>query len=287
VERQTDANVGSKQPHSWPRLHEWLLFTAQVLLVGMVQVSDDIIRGNFWHADPVQALRNAHDVATFEARHGFFVEPAIQTFFLHPRSIVGLTLTWSVVSSVADSIYALCHIFVTLTVAIWIFLRHRRSFPLLRDVTLFTNLLALVGYELYPLTPPRLTTGLIWDHHAFIFHDTMRHVIGTGMLNGTPIGYNPLSAMPSLHVAWAIIVGATVFMFVRSPFLRILAASYPFIVIFVTVVTANHYVMDAAGATGTVAVAALLAWAVDRARWRVLNRSGLRVLPASRIAVGR
>ena len=86
VEHQTEANAGGDQSRARSLVHEWVLFTVQILLVGMVQVSDDIIRGNFWHADPGQALRNAHDVATFEARHGFFVEPAIQTFYIRTAS---------------------------------------------------------------------------------------------------------------------------------------------------------------------------------------------------------
>jgi PAP2 superfamily len=153
-------------------------------------------------------------------------------------------------------------------VAVWVFVRHRRHFARLRNVMLLTNLLALAGYELYPMSPPRLTTGLIYNGHRFVFQDTMRHILGTGKLNGTPIGYNPLSAMPSLHVAWAIIMGVTLILLARNPLLRAFGAVYPVLMVFTVVVTANHYVMDAIGAAlaVTVATAIALGWEILKAR---------------------
>jgi hypothetical protein len=236
-----------------------LFFAAQALLVVMIELGNDIIRGNLFPPNAVEALRNARRVVSFEEAHDLFVEPATQVFFRHAHDVLGLPVSWTDVVAVSNNVYAFGHIAVTGIVATWVFVRHRRHFALLRNVMLLTNLLALAGYELYPMSPPRLTTGLIYNGHAFVFQDTMRHVIGTGKLNGTPIGYNPLSAMPSLHVAWAIIMGVTLILLARNPLLRAFGAVYPVLMAFTVVVTANHYVMDAIGAALAVAVATTIA----------------------------
>lgn len=250
--------------HTWPSWREWLVFSLQVLLVAMVEIGNDILRGNFLRPDPVRAMRDAQQVAAFEASHGFFVEPALQRFFQHSHDLFGFLLTWGDVVDFADDFYAFCHIFVTLAVVVWIYVDHRPQFTFVRNVAFLTNALALAGYELYPMAPPRLTTGLIYDGRVFHFQDTMRHVLGTGTLNGTPIGYNPFSAMPSLHVAWALIAGVTILLVARNPLLRVFGVIYPAVMLFTVVVTANHYLLDAVGAAIAACGGTLLAILIQR-----------------------
>jgi hypothetical protein len=250
---------GGDSGFSRPTLRDWLFFAAQVLLVVMIEIANDIIRGNLFPPNAIQALKNARQVVNFEEAHDLFVEPATQLFFRHIHDVLGFPLSWSDVIAIANNVYAFGHIFVTGAVAVWVFVRYRRYFGVLRNTMLLTNLIALAGYELYPMSPPRLTTGLIYNGHAFVFQDTMRHILGTGKLNGTPIGYNPLSAMPSLHVAWAIIIGVTLVVLARNPLLRAFGAVYPVLMVFAVVVTANHYVMDAIGAALAVIVATAIA----------------------------
>src|SRR5579859_7191091 len=77
---------------AWPSPWQWALFALQVVLVSMVEVGDDILRGNFWRPNAHEALSNARDVATFEAGHGFFVEPALQHFFEQSHHLWGFVL---------------------------------------------------------------------------------------------------------------------------------------------------------------------------------------------------
>ncbi|HEX6510330.1 MAG TPA: phosphatase PAP2 family protein, partial [Chloroflexota bacterium] len=247
----------------WPSAWQWVLFAMQVVIVAMVEVGDDVIRGNFWRPDTREALGHARDVATFEASHGFFVEPRLQYFFEQTHHLFGITLTWAAITDVVDDVYAFCHIVVTLAVVLWIFVDHRPRFALVRNITFLTNALALIGYELYPMAPPRLTSGLVYAGHAVHFRDTMRHVLGTGTLNGTPIAYNPFSAMPSLHVAWALIVGASLLLMAHHPLVKLLGVVYPTLMTFTVVVTANHYLMDAVGAAIAVAGGTLIALSVQ------------------------
>lgn len=280
-----DAPVASPSTarRALPSLWQWSIFVFQVIVVSMVEVSDDIWRGNLSRPNARVALTNARDVASFEARHGFFVEPALQHFFEQSHHLWGFVLTWTAVTDVADDMYAFCHIFVTLAVVAWLFVDHRGRFVLVRNVVFLTNALALVGYELFPMAPPRLASGLQYAGHTVHFRDTMRHIVGTGTLNGTAIAYNPFSAMPSLHVAWALIVGACLLFVARNPLLRVLGVVYPALMIFAVVITANHFLLDAVGAAVVAGLATLLALALQAWSKRIHSQgSGLRLCPAGR-----
>jgi len=109
----------------------------------------------------------------------------------------------------------------------------------------------------------------------------MEHIIGTGKLNSIPIGYNPFSAMPSLHMAWAIIVSVTLIVLARPLLFKILGVIYPLVMFFTVVVTGNHYIVDAAGAALVVGCAAMLTLGLERLfrMWR--ERRGAEMLQAS------
>lgn len=77
TEGAPSAPSGRSRPGAW----QWAIFALQVLIVSMVEVGDDIWRGNFSRPNAPEAMAQARDVAAFEAGHGFFVEPALQHFF--------------------------------------------------------------------------------------------------------------------------------------------------------------------------------------------------------------
>ena len=58
--------------------------------------------------------------------------------------------------------------------------------------------------------------------------------------------YNPYAAMPSMHVAFALMVAITGFQLVKRRALKVLWAAYPLLVTLVVIVTANHFWLDAA-----------------------------------------
>ena len=71
--------------------------------------------------------------------------------------------------------------------------------------------------------------------------------------------YDPLAAMPSIHVAYAVVTAAGVAAAGESPLLRAVAPAYPPLVAAVVFVTANHYVLDAVAGAAVAAVALRLA----------------------------
>jgi hypothetical protein len=61
--------------------------------------------------------------------------------------------------------------------------------------------------------------------------------------------------MPSLHIAWALWAGISVYRCARPRAIRLLALLYPFFTLAVIVGTANHYIIDAVGGAVVVALA--------------------------------
>jgi hypothetical protein len=118
---------------------------------------------------------------------------------------------------------------------IWLFARHRAYYQRLRTtLVLLTGACLLV--QLVPVAPPRMLPGTGLVDTAILFHQSVY---------GTSIGFNAdeLSAMPSVHVGWAVLVAVAIIMTARSRW-RWLALLYPAMTTLAVVVTANHYWAD-------------------------------------------
>lgn len=128
---------------------------------------------------------------------------------------------------------------------IWLYARHRESYPWVRTtVALFTGASLLI--QLIPVAPPRLLpmTGMV---------DTaVRYGQSVYSWNGG-FDADEFSAMPSVHVGWALIVAIAVIAVSRSRW-RWLAAAYPVATLLVVVVTANHFWLDGVAAALLVAL---------------------------------
>ena len=118
---------------------------------------------------------------------------------------------------------------------IWLYARHRADYPRIRTtVALFTGISLLI--QLIPVAPPRLLplTGMV---------DTaVQYGQSVYAWNGG-FDADEFSAMPSVHVGWALIVAIAVITVSRSRW-RWLAAAYPVLTLLVVVVTANHFWLD-------------------------------------------
>jgi hypothetical protein len=74
--------------------------------------------------------------------------------------------------------------------------------------------------------------------------------------------YNPYAAVPSMHVAFALMIAVPAMALVKHRVFKFLWAFYPALVTFVVVATANHFWLDAAFG---VAVAGASAWMASAA----------------------
>jgi len=128
---------------------------------------------------------------------------------------------------------------------IWLYARHRADYPRIRTtVAAFTGISLLI--QLIPVAPPRLlaSTGMV---------DTaVQYGQSVYAWNGG-FDADEFSAMPSVHVGWALIVAIAVITVSRSRW-RWLAAAYPVLTLLIVVVTANHFWLDGIAAALLVAL---------------------------------
>jgi PAP2 superfamily len=154
--------------------------------------------------------------------------------------------------------YATMHFGVLFVFLIWLFVRHRERYPKIRRVLALTTLVCLV-IQLLPVAPPRLLP-------QFGYVDTAAEMGESVYSLG--FGADSLSAMPSVHVAWAVLIAWAVYRIGSGP-ARWLGILHAVLTVFVVVVTANHFWAD-----GIVAVAVLVVCAVvEEAGSRVVARA--------------
>jgi hypothetical protein len=192
-------------------------------------------------AGRLQAARNAERVVALERRLGIHVEPQLQELVLPYRRFLGVLNVAYVVSNAALTVGFLMRLYA----------KRHPEFHRFRRAAVLTTLACQPVFYLFPCAPPRSLDHLV---------DTVADVTGFDLDSG-PVAqlYDPLAAMPSIHVAYAVVTAAGVAAVSESPALRALAPAYPPLVAAVVFATANHYVLDAvAGAAVAGAVLRLL-----------------------------
>jgi hypothetical protein len=181
---------------------------------------------------PALAGRHAHRVIDLERGVHMFVERDVQSAV---QTLPGLAGT-------LGFLYLSLHLSVTGLYLLWLHRRRPDAFPLVRTTLLFASGLALVGYLAFPTAPPRLAGVGISDTVSNGGVD-----LNHGLINSL---YNPYAAVPSMHVGYAVIVGAGLFTLGGTRLLRVAGVLYPLLVLLIVVATGNHFLFDAAaGAT--------------------------------------
>ncbi|MDR3067951.1 MAG: phosphatase PAP2 family protein, partial [Cellulomonas sp.] len=147
------------------------------------------------------------------------------------------------VAQVMNYYYATLHFIVTIAVLVWLFRSHPRRYSRARTVLFVTSMVALFGFWLYPLAPPRL---------AGMGHiDTLKvfHTWGSFATPEVANNSNQYAAMPSLHTAWALWCGLFIVVCARRTWVRILGGLYPVATVVVIIGTGNHFILDAVAGT--------------------------------------
>ena len=187
-----------------------------------------------------RAARNAERIVALERRLGIHVEPALQRVLLpHKRLIAVLNVA-----------YVTLNVGLTVGWLVHLFRRRHREFPGLRRAATLATVGAQPVFLLFPVAPPRTLEG---------FGDTIEEVSGVDLDRGLVAElYDPIAALPSIHVAYAVVTAAGIVATSDARWARRLAPGYPPLVALVVFATANHYVVDAL-AGGALAGAALRA----------------------------
>ena len=189
----------------------------------------------------VSVLKVNHAIAA--AQHIWDVERALHLPSEH--GLQHLFLKNSTLIQACNVFYATVHIPSMGIFLVWLWFRHRDLYPSVRNVVALTTLWCL-AIQLIPVAPPRLVPALHIADTPALVGQTVYPAFGKS-------GPAQLSAMPSVHVAWAAIIGVTIVVALRSRW-RWLALAHPTVTMIVVVVTGNHFWLD--GVVG-VLVAAL------------------------------
>ena len=172
-----------------------------------------------------RAARNADRVVALEERLGLRIEPGVQRAALRHQRLVDMLNVGYAVGNL------------TISVGWLILLHHRRSPVFVRErrAVVAAYLGALPVFLAFPAAPPRnrddqvdtlLDRGIDLEHRMLVKL------------------YNPIAAMPSHHVAFAVVTGFGMARFARSPLMRAVGTVYPAAVAAVVVATGNHYTLD-------------------------------------------
>jgi PAP2 superfamily len=180
------------------------------------------------HPDWPLAIRHARDVLGWEQSAHLAWEAPLQ------RAVLGS----SFVVRVLDWFYFAGHFAVTAVFLVWLYRRSLPAYRRFRNALLATTVLAFVIQWRFPTAPPRVAdVGLV---------DTLRRFSGLDIGSPGSGGLSdPVAAMPSLHAGWALAVGIGLVLYARGPAWKAVGVVYPAAVVLTTIVTGNHFLLDA------------------------------------------
>lgn len=276
-----------------PAARRALPWLKEIALIGIVYLVYGLVRNQFGSADlngadkPKQAFNNAVLIIDIEKATWLFHEQTIQRWFLDTPWIPFFNI-----------FYGTAHFIVTLGVLVWLFVQRRKPFGRWRSMLMATTAVGLIGFALFPLMPPRLfnaepRTGCVETealqestpgdlplcyrygggelarangepHYHFV--DTLREVGGLWSFDSKELDSvsNQYAAMPSLHIGWSVWCALVLYKFAKRRTTRVLGVIYPFITLTAIVATANHFIIDAAGAFLALAIGYLIARLIER-----------------------
>lgn len=190
------------------------------------------------------AFEHARQIISAERFLHIYWERDIQHAFLHVDWFIAF---WNIY-------YGTIHFVMPVVALVWLYLRAPARYVRWRNTLAIMFALAVLGFWLYPLAPPRVMPS------RYGFVDTAAEYYNFGPQvrvrfdrNGQPnhedaeqFG-NLYAAMPSFHVGWSTWVVLSLWPLVRRKWVKLLLVAYPLGILFCITVTANHWLLDAAG----------------------------------------
>jgi hypothetical protein len=175
-----------------------------------------------------EAFDNARQVIRIERDLGLFIEPSVNAW-ASAHTVMNDATAWMYVNS---------HFAITTVALAWIYLRRNERFYFVRNMFMVAMGLALVGYMLVPTAPPRMLPE--WG-----FSDSVAAFTGIDHDSGSAgVLFNPFAAIPSMHVAFSLMLGVTMAQMIRRRWARAVWYAYSPVVTFVVIATANHWWLD-------------------------------------------
>ncbi len=215
---------------------------AEVLLFLALTVVYEFLRDLVGVDDISRPLLHAEQIVDVERSLGLFIEVDLHEWV---QSIGALewTTTW---------LYTLGHTTGFVIMFVWVWFRRRDQYPMFRNWFWISHAIAVLGYWVYPLAPPRLTDLGLAD-------PTKESLELGGALSWFQPFRNEFAAMPSMHVGYTFLFALALFWMLRPSPWRWLAFLWPAGMLFVVMATANHWWLDGVGGAATVLLGLLVA----------------------------
>lgn len=164
-----------------------------------------------------------------------------------------LAVPW--LARTANIFYATMHFIVTLGVVVWLYRYRPQHYRWLRASIMIATGVALIGFWLYPLAPPRFLHS-----EGFVDPVTALHSLGLYASDASGSLTNQYAAMPSMHAGWSLWCGIILVRLATPLWAKALGALYPATTVFVILSTANHYVLDAVAGMALIGGALTVSW---------------------------
>lgn len=191
------------------------------------------------------AIDRARWIVDFQDTIGLPSELGSQEFLLRHDSLGWLAVAY----------YYFLHVPALFAFLIWMFWRHRDQYGRWRNALALTTAGCLF-IRFWHVAPPRFLTNLGFSDLSVVHNLTVYGPVGTG-ISGQFV------AMPSIHVAWAAVVGFGVIASSPSRWRWLFAAHLP-LTIFVVSATGHHWWLDGIVAIGLLLLGLIIDAAVRR-----------------------
>jgi len=245
VER--NARFGGGRRLSDGRVLYWWVELLAILVFYVVYSAIRNVHGGA--LQPPHAFDHAHQIMSLERHLGIYHEQTIQSWALHFRPLILF----------ANYYYGSFHFIVTIFAGVFLYRYFSDDYPRFRNALAIATLLALIGFTLYPLAPPRMFSPPFVDT---LLKDPAFWSFDSGGMQKIS---NQFAAMPSVHIAWSTWCALALGPRLKNRAARIAAWCYPVLTFVVIIITANHYILDAVGGLVVLAVAWFLANTFTRA----------------------
>jgi len=213
---------GRVLPNGWPDL------LRQVALFGLAYLLYRLVEGAV-ASNPYVAFKHARQLISLERSLHIFVEPQIQAWATSSHLLV----------VIATYVYINAQTTILIALLLYLYIAHNRSYYFVRNMLFVGMAIGLIGYGLFPTAPPRFLPE--WG-----FIDTTAQVTGvSGTSTIFNVFFNPYAAVPSMHVACAVMLGWSFARLARYRVTKVLWALWPLFITFMTVITGNHFLIDA------------------------------------------
>jgi hypothetical protein len=194
------------------------------------------------------ALERARSIVDFQEAIFLPTELSVQEFVVRYDPLGAMSAVYYIVMHVPS-------LFVFLA---WMFWRHRDHYDRWRNVLAMTTA-GCLAIRFWHVAPPRFLTDLGYQDLSEVYDLSVYGPVGTGVSG-------QFVAMPSIHVAWAAVIGFGIVGASSSGWKWLFAAHLP-VTFLVVAATGHHWWLDGFVAIGLVG----LSWLIDegvRRAWR-------------------